>query len=30
MSPYINDHEVLLEWLQKNFNELLGRKRVDD
>lgn len=30
MSPYINDHEVLLQWLQKNFNELLGRKHVDD
>lgn len=30
VSPFINDHEVLLEWLRKNFNELLGRYYVDN
>ena len=30
LSPFINDHEVLLEWLQKNFKELLGRYYVDN
>lgn len=30
MSPYINNHELLLEWLQKNFEELPGRGYIDD
>lgn len=30
LSPYINRHEVLLEWLQKNFEELPGRGYIDD
>lgn len=30
MSPYINDHDILLEWLQKSFKELPGRGYIDD
>lgn len=30
MSPYINNHNVLLEWLQKNFEELPGRGYIDN
>ncbi len=30
MSPYINNHDILLDWLKKNFKALPGRGYIDN
>lgn len=30
VSPFVQNHEDLMEWLKANFKQLIGRKHVDD